>query len=77
MGEGKVVQERLEDGELGLQRFGIAVAQGSAMGCVVVRLQARACERREAWRAAAIHGDATGLEMMAGRCGVATRYGLS
>ena len=45
MGEGEVVQERLEDGELGLQRFGIAVAQGGTVGRVVVRLEAGACKR--------------------------------
>lgn len=40
VGQGEVVQEGLEDGELGLQGRGGAGAQGGAVGGVVVGLQA-------------------------------------
>ena len=40
VGEGEVVQEGLEDGELGLKGFGVACAQDGAVGRVVVVLEA-------------------------------------
>lgn len=48
------MEERLEDGELSLERLGIAGAEGGAVVGVVVVLQAARGERGEAGRAAAV-----------------------
>lgn len=54
VGEGEVVQERLEDGELGREGGGVAGAQGGAVGGVVVVLEAAGGEGGEAGGAAAV-----------------------
>lgn len=56
MGDCEVVEEGLEDGELGGERVGVAGAEGGAVIGVVVVLQAARGERRQAWGAAAVHG---------------------
>lgn len=50
------MEQRLEDGELGLEGGGVAGAQRGAMGGVVVVLQARGREGGEAWSATTVHG---------------------
>lgn len=55
MGEGEVVEKRLEDGELGFEGGGVAVAEGGAMAGVVVGLEAGGGEGGEAGGAAAVH----------------------
>lgn len=40
MREGEVVEERLEDGELGFEGLGVSRAEGGAVGGVVVGLEA-------------------------------------
>lgn len=52
----EVVEEGLEDGELGGERVGVAGAEGGAVIGVVVVLQAARGEGRQAWGAAAVHG---------------------
>lgn len=56
MGDGEVVEERLEDGQLGREGVGIAGSQRGAVRRVVVVLQAARGERREAGGAATVHG---------------------
>ena len=54
MREGEVVQERLEDRELGREGGGVAGAQSGAVAGVVVVLEAAGGEGGEAWGAAAV-----------------------
>lgn len=63
MREGEVVQEGLEDGELGFEGLRIACAEGGAVGGVVVRLEAAGGEGGEAGGTPAVHFRWEGFRM--------------